>query len=202
MIITFCIIGITCLVSILAFQNPDLSAKLQYSPYIIHRKSGEWFRFISMGFVHADMGHLFGNMLTLFFFGRVIEQLFSPLEYILLYVTALVVSVAPNYNKRKNNPAYAAVGASGAVSAITFAIVLFGPWESIYLYFAVPLPFILYAVGYLLYSGYQAKKEPGDGIAHDAHLWGALYGIAFTLLTHPGVLNTFIYELMHPHFGR
>lgn len=201
MTITLIIIGLTCLVSFAAFRNPDTSAKLLYSPYIIHRNRGEWFRAISMGFVHSDGAHLIGNMLTLFFFGRSVERLFSPFEYILLYLTALACSVAPSYPKRKDNPDYAAVGASGAVSAVVFATVLFAPWNVILLKFFIPLPFIVYAVGYLIYSGYQARKEPGDGIAHDAHLWGALYGVAFTLLVHPEVMHRFVDELMHPKLG-
>ncbi len=201
MTITLCIIALTCLTSFLAFSRPNVSARMAYSPYTIGQDRGEWFRFISMGFVHADGGHLLFNMLTLFFFGRAIEAVFSPLQYILLYITALAASVAPNYRKRRDDPGYTAVGASGAVSAIVFATVLFAPWQIIYLKFIIPIPFILYAVGYLVYSGYQSRREAGDGIAHDAHLWGALYGIAFTLLAKPEVLRYFITELMNPRFG-
>jgi membrane associated rhomboid family serine protease len=200
MMITWIIIGLTCLVSYAAFKDESVSSKLIFSPYIINRQKGEWFRFVSIGFVHVDAGHLIGNMLTLFFFGKAIEQLFSPAQYLLFYASALVMSAAPVYRKQKDNPAYTAAGASGAVSAIVFATVLYAPWEIILLKFFIPLPFILYAVGYLFYSGYMARRQ-SDNIGHDAHLWGALYGIAFTLLIHPEVLSRFIGELMHPPFS-
>lgn len=199
MTITLIIIALTCLISIVAFQNESVVNKLSFSPYIIHRDKGQWFRFISIGFVHGDLGHLFFNMLTLFFFGRSIEILFSPAEYLLFYLSALVMSAAPVFQKQKNNPDYVAVGASGAVSAVVFALVLYAPWEKVYLKFLIPIPFILYAVGYLFYSGYMSKRQ-SDNIAHDAHLWGALYGLAFTLITHPEVLGRFISEIQHPRF--
>ena len=200
MTITWIIIGLTCLVSFAAFRNEEINARLLFSPYIISRQKGEWFRFVSIGFVHGDAGHLIGNMLTLFFFGRSIEHLFSPAQYLLFYVSALDMSAAPVYQKQKDNPEYLAAGASGAVSAIVFATVLYAPWQIILLKFFIPLPFILYAVGYLGYSSYMSRHKT-DHIAHDAHLWGALYGVAFTLFTHPGVLSRFLEELMHPHFG-
>ena len=200
MTLTWLIIGFTCLLSITAFQNAEVYGKLLFSPYLIHRQKGEWFRFLSVGFVHVDAGHLLGNMLTLFFFGRGIEQIFSPAQFIIFYVSALALSCAPSFNKHKENPEYSAAGASGAVSAIVFATVLYGPWDIIYLKFFIPLPFILYAVGYLFYSGYMAKKG-SDNTGHDAHLWGALYGVAFTLITHPDSFSRFISEIGHPHFG-
>jgi membrane associated rhomboid family serine protease len=200
MTITWLIIGFTCLLSFAAFKNSEVYGKLVFSPYLINRQRSEWFRFLSVGFVHADAGHLLGNMLTLFFFGRGIEQVFSSTQYIVFYITALALSSAPSFSKHKDNPEYSAVGASGAVSAIVFATVLYAPWEIIYLKFLIPLPFIVYGVGYLAYSAYMSKKGT-DNIGHDAHLWGALYGVAFTLITHPDSLGRFLSEIVHPHFG-
>ncbi len=201
--INIIIIAITCLISYLAFSNEALMDKLIFYPPSITRDH-QWYRFITSGFIHADMMHLGFNMLTLYFFGRNLEYIYasyfgvSPLWYLVLYFSSLIVSQIPSYLKNKNNYYYRSLGASGAVSAIVFSMILLMPWSTLYV-FIIPVPAIIYAVFYLGYSVYMSKKG-GDSINHDAHIWGALYGILFSIALHPDVLTIFFQEMSHPHF--
>lgn len=198
--ITYIIIGITALVSFGCFSNQTLFSKLYFSPYLVYQNRGEAFRFLSHGFVHADSMHLIFNMLTLFFFGPALEgSVMSSPEFLFFYLSAIVFASLPVYPKHKNNPNYIAVGASGAVSAIMYSCVLYYPWSTIYLKFFIPIYFILYAVGYLVYTTYQTRNAQ-DNIAHDVHLWGALYGLLYTAVLHPESLQLFIAQIFHPPF--
>ena len=118
--------------------------------------------------------------------------------FLILYLGALIFSVLPTYFKHRNDYNYRSLGASGAVSAVLFAFILLRPWETIYVFF-IPLPAILYAVLFLGYSMYMSRKG-GDYINHDAHFFGALFGVAFTIIVSPGVVSTFLNELKHPRF--
>ena len=126
--VTLVIIAVTCLVSILCFYGKLDVRRLWFTAYgVWHRK--EWYRMISYGFVHGGWGHLFFNMLTLYFFGGVVEKYFTAAFgagtgvalYVVLYLSAIVVSSVGDLLKFKYVPSYCAVGASGAVSAVLFA---------------------------------------------------------------------------------
>lgn len=198
--ITYGIIIVTAIVSFAAFRSEVLFNKLCLTPYEMHRSKGQMSRFISLGFVHGDVGHLLLNMLTLFFFGKELEgTVFSETTFLLFYMSALVVSALQTYAKQKNNESYKACGASGAVSAVLFALVLYAPWGIVYVKFIIPVYFVLFAAGYLIYSYYMNRKG-GDNVAHDVHIAGALYGVAFTLITHPESLSFFLEKIMHPPF--
>jgi len=182
------------------FKNHDIFEKFCFTPYQMHQKKGDYFRFISSGFIHGDFAHLLFNMLTLYFFGKVLEEhIFSQTQYVLFYFSALFFSGLNTYIKQKNNPDYRACGASGAVSAIIFSMVLFQPWSIVYLKFFIPIYFILFAIAYLVYSYYMSNKDASK-IAHDVHLWGALYGIAFTLILRPESLSIFKEQIQHVPF--
>lgn len=198
--ITIGIIVITVIISLVGFNNQDLFEKFCLYPYEIHRDRKAYFRLVSCGFIHADAGHLIFNMLTLWFFGSVLEQsVFSELQFILFYFSALVCSALPEQQKQKDNPAYRACGASGAISAVLFSLVLFRPWGVVYIKFILPVYFILFALFYLGYSWYKSRRQD-DNIGHGVHFWGALYGIAFTLLVKPESLNLFLASVGHPPF--
>lgn len=202
MVVTYALIAITAVVSIAAFQNPELINRFIFYPSQIDRKREYW-RFITHGFIHADWMHLFMNMFTLFFFGREIERAFyevyrNAYAYPLLYLTALVVSSIPSFFKHRENYYYRSLGASGAVAAVIFSCIIFEPWLPIYVYF-IKIPGILFAVGYTFYSSYMSDKGM-DNIGHDAHLHGALFGLAFPLVTKPQLIHQFIDKLMHPYF--
>lgn len=200
--ITLILITITSLVSILCFTGRLDANKLLFHTYSVwHRK--EWYRMLTYGLVHGGWGHLFFNMLTLFFFGRVVEQYFAVafgdvlgiVLYIVLYVSAIAVSTVWDLFKHKDDWNYSAVGASGAVSAILFASILFEPKMGIYIYLIpIPVPGYIFAPLYLLYCWYMAKRNM-DNIGHTAHFWGAVYGLAFPLICRPDIFSHFLAQL-------
>ncbi|MGN6162988.1 MAG: rhomboid family intramembrane serine protease [Flavisolibacter sp.] len=186
--ITVIIIIVTTLISIGGFSNQKIIDDLIfYPPAVTHRK--QWWRFFTCGLIHADFGHLIFNMLSLYFFGKVVEdvfQIFFPESgkwlYLVMYVSALFVSIIPTYSKNKNNYAYRSLGASGAVSAVVFAGLIIAPDQSIYLYFIpIPIPGFIFAPLYLLIS-FLLEKRGGDNINHSAHIWGSIYGFAFIVI--------------------
>ena len=200
--ITLVLIAINCILSFMCFSNNDLLNKLIFHPPAVAQQR-QWYRFLTSGFIHKDGNHLLLNMITLFFFGMVLEPGFTtlglgPVLYAVFYLSAIIVSEIPTYIKKRNDENYYSLGASGAVSAVVFAIVLFAPWELIYLKFFIPIPFILYAVGYIIYSFYMDRKGT-DHVGHSAHLWGALYGIVFMLIAYPDSLKIFMDKITHPH---
>lgn len=193
--ITYAIIGLNVALSLFCLSNKEAFDRLSLIPAKIKSDPGQRYRLISHAFIHADLGHLFFNMLTLFFFGTELERtVFSETEYVIFYLLAILFSSLPSYQEHKNNPDYVAVGASGAVSAVMFALVLLSPWSVIYIKFIIPVYFILFAAGYLVYSYYQSKRGEGN-IAHDVHMWGALFGLAYMLIVHPDSLRTFLDKL-------
>jgi membrane associated rhomboid family serine protease len=202
--ITISIIVITCVLSFGAFNNPKIMADLIFHPPSIQEKN-QWYRFITSGFLHANIGHLAFNMLTLYFFGRLWEIIYvgqlgvEKYMYILFYILAIIVSDIPSFIKHKNDYNYRSLGASGAVSAVVFSAILLLPWETIYIFF-IPIPAIIYAILFLGYSVYMDKRG-GDNINHKAHFWGAIFGIAFTLVLKPEVGKYFIEALQHPKFN-
>lgn len=197
MSITLIIVILTCLVSITAFSNQQMLEQSVFWPYYIKRKN-EWWRFISCGFVHAGYMHLAFNMITLYFFGRIVEvYIFNRSGFVLFYVLALIASNIFSYLKHRDNFDYRALGASGAVSAVVFAFIILAPWEKIII-FVIPVPAIIYGVFYLAYSAYMSRKGY-DNIGHDAHLWGGIFGIVYTLVLHPGLGQQFLQQLINLH---
>ncbi len=178
-------------------SDASLIDRLGFQPRRIQQ--GEYYRFITAGFVHAGLGHLAFNMITLYFFGPLLEYILGPLAFLLLYFGAELAAHALTYWHQRHNDAYNAVGASGAISGVVFAFCLFFPFEKLYLFFALPIPAILFAVGYVAGSLYamKAAKERGQvgGIAHEAHLGGALGGMLVTIAVRPDVIQIFLGQL-------
>ena len=199
---TVTIIIITLVVSFMAFNSPQLKARLIFWPPAMQR--GQIDRFITHGFVHADGTHLLFNMITLFFFGSVIEsfyrQYFYDLGFILFYLGGLIFAILPSYLKHRHDAQWASLGASGAVSAVLFAYILFQPWKLIFVFF-IPVPAIIFAVLYVGYSVWAGQRN-NDNINHSAHLWGAAYGIIVTLLIEPKLFNHFLNQLLNIPFFR
>lgn len=188
MSITLIIIIITCIVSFTAFTNGKVYDDLIfYPPAVTYNK--QWYRFFSCGLIHADWGHLIFNMITLYFFGTSLELAFikifgqsGKIFYLLLYISSLLVCLLPTYAKHKSDSNYRSLGASGAVSAVLFASILYAPLNGIGFFFIpVPIPGFIFGVLYLFVSSYLNKRG-GDNINHSAHIWGALYGIAFFIV--------------------
>ncbi len=201
---TLTIIIITSIVSILAFQDQRLFYKLVLSPYqMVHRN--EWYRIVTHGFIHGSYLHLIINMIVLFSFGKAIEYYFGLVtvkalpHYFILYFGGMIVSTITTIVKQRNNSNYMAVGASGAVSAVLFACIFFDPWHKLLFMGVIPIPGIIFAVFYVVYSSYMSRKA-NDNIGHDAHLWGALFGLIYPIVLHPNMLSIFIHQLTHPTF--
>lgn len=199
---TTVIVLITVIISIIAWQDKRILARLILDPIAINRQK-QYDRFLTHGFIHADAMHLLFNMFTLYSFGRVLERFYigqmGDMGFVLFYVLAIIVAIIPTYLKNKNNPRYLSLGASGGVSAVLFAYILFSPWNMIYLFGIIPLPAILFAI---LYTGYEiyANKKGTTNINHSAHLYGAAFGLIATIAVEPIVIIHFIDQLFSPKF--
>ena len=189
MSITVIIIAITVIISIAGFQSEKVMNDLIFYPPAI-TNNHQYYRFITCGFLHADFGHLFFNMYALYLFGQGVEQIFKALFgdyagilYVLMYLAALAVCLIPSYSKNKSNPNYRSLGASGAVSAVAFAYILFNPLKGVGLIFIpIFIPGFLFGIIYLIVS-YFLDRKGGGRINHSAHIWGALFGIVFLIFT-------------------
>jgi membrane associated rhomboid family serine protease len=202
--LTLILIIMTALISYQAFNNVGMKFKLAFHPASV-QEFGQYYRFLTSGFVHADWQHLILNMYVFYLFGEQLEIFFSNslfpemtgrLVFLFFYISAIVVADIPTYFKYKNNTAYSSLGASGATSALLTAYILFDPWGW---FIFPPLPGIVFMIAYLWYSSYMAKHGT-DLIAHDAHLWGAVYGLVFMIglaaLVSPDLLDYFIMQVL------
>lgn len=201
--VTILLIAANVIFSFIGFSNNTLVEKTIGWPYYTKREN-QWYRFITSGFLHADWMHLIFNMFTLFFFGSVIEVLFNrfnlggSVAYLALYFLGMIVADIPSYIKHKDQYEYRSLGASGAVAAVVFGVIVFSPWTSIYIYGAIKISALVYAVLYILYCIYMGKQG-NDNVNHDAHLWGSLFGLVFTLGLliglKPGIMPSIVEEL-------
>ena len=192
---TITLILITVVISMVALSNQKVMDRLIFWTPAMQR--GQYDRFITHGFVHADGPHLLFNMITLFFFGNIIEsfyrQFFYDMGFVLFYLGGLVFAILPSYFKHRNDARWASLGASCAVSAVLFAYILFKPWDLIFVFF-IPVPAIIFAILYVGYSIWSGKRG-NSNINHSAHLWGAAYGVVMTIILEPAVLPHFLTQL-------
>lgn len=167
------------------FRLPQLIDKCLFRPYYFLRDQ-QYDTMILSGFVHADVGHLLFNMFTFYFFAFPFERSIGTIPFLVLYFSGLIVSHACTYFKQRNNASYASLGASGAISAVLFAYIVYFPTTMLMIIpIPIPIPAILFAVAYVGYS-YWASTQSRGRINHDAHLCGALAGLAFVAVTDPG----------------
>ena len=206
--VTLLIMIVTGLVSFYAFNNPEFRAKALFVPAAIKRNR-EYYRFISSGFIHADLMHLIFNMYALYIFGRFAEPIFGGLfgsvggvAFLIFYVVAIAAANYVSYQRHQDDYHYRALGASGAVSAVMWPFILYAPWA----WFAIPpLPAWLMGIGYIAYSHYADGRRQ-DGIGHSAHLWGAIFGLTVyvTILVampeEPDLLQRFFDQIMKPEW--
>lgn len=199
--ITYILIGITVVVSLLAFNDENLKSKLLFYPVAVNRAQ-QYYRFITSGFVHSNFFHLFFNMYALYLFGRMVEDklvdlygIFGLVAFLALYISALFMSDTYSYLKHKDNPSFSSLGASGAVAAVLFASIIIYPTEK---YMIMPIPIFLpsYILGpiYLAYSYYMSDKNL-DNIEHNAHFFGAIWGIIFILILWHDAIPNFIAQV-------
>jgi membrane associated rhomboid family serine protease len=200
---TLILVLITCLVSFLCLNKAVLFNSLAHYPYEEHRQNQKY-RWLTSGFVHADIFHLFVNMFVLFNFGTIVEHFFKEIHgestgriiFTLFYLFMIIVANLPTFAKHKLDSTYRAVGASGAVAAVLFSFIVFRPVDMLELYLFIPIPAVVFGVLYLWYESWAAKKQM-DNIGHDAHFYGAIAGFIFTVLMKPSLIGDFIYRIQN-----
>lgn len=194
MSLTVILIIITVALSMYAWNNESVFYRWMMNPYNIgHRQ--EYWRFLSSGFIHADWGHLIFNMISFYFFGEIVEQTIGRAYFLALYLLGIIISDVPSYMKHRNNYQYNSLGASGGVSAVIFAGIMFYPLSPIYLFFIpIGIPGFLFGGIYLLYS-YIETRRGNSYVNHSAHLWGALFGVLLMIVLFPGVLPAFFGQI-------
>jgi len=166
----------------------DLSFFRKFEFHIGSIRAGEQIRMLTSGFLHADMGHLFFNMFTLFMFAPVVTNYFGGASFLLVYMGSLVFGSLLTLLMHQNDYSYRAIGASGAVTGVLYSAILIEPSMSLYLFFIpIPIPAYIFGIGYLLYSIYGMKAK-NDNIGHTAHFGGAIGGYLITLLKEPAML--------------
>jgi membrane associated rhomboid family serine protease len=181
--------------SLIGFANPSIIEKYIFSPYLIkHYK--QHYRFLSHAFFHANFLHLFLNVWIFWMFGNVIEynyqllfdEKLGKIYFLILFTGGIYASSIAEYIKHKNNPSYASLGASGAIEAVVFSFIIMNPFQWLYFFF-IPMPAWLLGLLFLIFSFYMSKRKlPNDRIGHEAHFWGAIFGIVFTFIIKPSLL--------------
>lgn len=181
------------------YFDHSLVDRLSFKPKQI-LENGEYQRLITAGFVHVSLSHLAFNMITLYFFGPYMERMLGPGRFLLLYVGAELAAHGLSLVLHRKTEGYAAVGASGAISGVLFGFCLFEPFSRIFLFFVpIGIPAWLFAIGYVALSMY-AMRQGGEegmtgGIAHEAHLGGALGGLLLTILLEPASVDIFLNQV-------
>jgi membrane associated rhomboid family serine protease len=189
---TLIVLLATSIVSLLGLSGrPALIQKSLFRPYYVVREN-RYYTWVSSGFVHASFTHLLFNMLTFFFFGPPLERVLGTPQFLLLYLAGLILSEVRTYMQHRNDPRYAALGASGAVSTVLFASIVFFPQQSIFILpVPVPIPAPLFGIGYLAYSWYLSRHAQ-DGVNHTAHIDGAVTGLLFVAIFYPQAIGRLI----------
>ncbi len=199
--ITYIIIAVTCIVSYIAFSNREIFAKYLFDPYLVKHKK-QYYRIISHAFLHGGWGHLLINMFVLWQFGVFVESVFyaefgsfGGILYIVLYFGGILFSSIPSLQKHGDNPYYTSIGASGAVAAVLFSYIVMFPTRSLYFMAILPIPAIVFGALYLWYEKRLADQNVNDGIGHDAHYFGAVYGVIATIIFKPSFFTGFFAQI-------
>jgi membrane associated rhomboid family serine protease len=185
----------TILISLLAFDKESVFFK----KFILHpwglTRGQRIYSIVMHGFIHADYMHLLFNMITFYFFAFYLEARTGHLNFAIIYFGSLIISVLSTIYKHKDDFDYRSLGASGAVSGVILSAVIYEPASRIYLFFIpIGIPSPVFALLYIGYSYYASKNRYGN-IAHEAHMWGAISGIALTILLDPNAILEFFYKV-------
>jgi len=174
------------------YAAPQVIERSLFRPYWFLRHK-RYETIVTSGFVHADLSHLIFNMVTFYFFAFPLERQIGSARFAALYLIGLVVSDLGTWHKHRNDPQYASLGASGAISAVLFASIVYFPWQKLFIIpIPVPIPAPLFAIGYVAYTWYSARHPKGR-INHDAHLGGAIFGLVFVALTDVGAYGNLLH---------
>ena len=201
------LIGLTVIISAYAWSNAELMRAWILQPYLMARSGSQWYRLLTSGFLHADWSHLLFNMFAFYSFSPVVLSTLADGYgpgvglglFLLLYLGGIIVSDLPTYFRHRDDRDYRSLGASGGVAAVLFASILLfpvAPKGGGIIIFPLPIPIqpFLFGFLYLAYSYYMGRRR-GDNINHDAHFYGALYGVVLTLALVPGALTTFMQQV-------
>lgn len=182
---------ITILLSIIAFKRRNLAGGLIMVPYDIVRNN-RWYTIITSGFIHADWSHLIFNMVTYYFFCFSLEEAIGARYFLIIYFISMIVADIPSIIKNKDNPGYASLGASGAISGALFSYIILNPFDKLIIFpLPIPLPAAIYGVLYLIYCQYAAKNSQ-DNVNHNAHFWGAIAGVILMALLMPEAVSSLL----------
>lgn len=186
------ILAVTVAVSLAGiYGSPAIIERSLFRPYWFLRRR-QYETIVTSGFVHADLAHLLFNAFTFYFFAFQVERQVGSARFAALYLFGLVASDVGTYFKHRNEPEYASLGASGAISAVLFASIVYFPSQKLIIFpVPIPIPAPLFAIGYVVYSWYAGRQARGR-VNHDAHLGGALAGLAFVLVTDAGAFSQFL----------
>lgn len=178
------VIASVVVVSVIAWIVRPLKNAMILIPILVRQRM-QVHRLLTAGWVHADTTHLLFNMFTLYFFAHQVDRALGDVRFLILYVSAVVVAFVPTTLRQMNNPKYGSLGASGAVAAVMFSAILLFPGLKLGLFFLpIAIPGYAYALGYLAYSALHSWRSR-DGINHDAHFSGAIYGSLLTYAFEP-----------------
>ena len=181
---TLTILAVMIVASVAALLSPRLMERAVLRPYLIARGSGYW-RLLTSAFVHADFVHLLFNLITFYSFAFTLERVIGTGRFLSLYFCGLLASGIGTCIKHRNDANYASLGASGAILAVLFASIVYFPRSRLLILpIPIPIPAPLFAVVYLAWSYYSVRNSK-DRINHNAHISGAITGIAFVALTDP-----------------
>ena len=168
---------------------PALIDRHLLRPYWLLRRR-QYATVVTSGFIHADLMHLAFNAFTFFAFGFALERHIGSASLAALYASGLLVSSAGTWLQHRHEAGYASLGASGAILAVLIASIVYFPQHAIYILpIPVPIPAPLFALAYLVFSVVAARRG-GGRINHDAHVSGALAGVAFVALTDAPALDS------------
>lgn len=200
--VTLGILVISSFISYKGFSDPSFFERFKHFPYSEHRNK-DYIRLLSSGFLHAGWAHLIFNMYVLLMFGNLVEHYFvlqfgallGRLLYLGMYLTCIIAANVPSFIRHKDNPSYGAIGASGAVSGVVFISILISPMSGIGIIFIpVYIPAFIFGILYLIYSSWAARNEQSR-IGHDAHFYGALYGMFFIIVFNYEIAGQFIQQI-------
>lgn len=180
------VIAVTAIISFIAFNNQNIFEKYKFNVGAILRNK-EYIRLLSAGFLHGDLMHLLFNMMTLYFFGPIVNQAFGDFGFLMIYFGSILLGNLFSLYLYKNQSWYSAIGASGGVSGILFASIAMIPDLPIYFFFIpIPIPGYIFGFLYFAYSVYSMlNPRQQDNIGHAAHLGGAFFGLVYAVALQP-----------------